>query len=128
MSAKAQSIYVSADEKRQHSQNQLNQVQKLKETDLILCCIVLCWQSVEGDAPTDAQRRCSRSRACSSARSAARSACACHPARTGTSKSALATTTGRPRGVALNAHEVTRVAGNLLSYYKIISTIFRHFC
>ncbi|KAL0342855.1 UNVERIFIED_CONTAM: hypothetical protein Scaly_1948100 [Sesamum calycinum] len=55
--------------------------------------------------PQDAQRPHLRSRACSFARNAAPSVCVCPPARTAISKSALATTTGRPRGVALNAHE-----------------------
>ncbi|KAL0419525.1 UNVERIFIED_CONTAM: hypothetical protein Sradi_1366000 [Sesamum radiatum] len=60
---------------------------------------------VHQNALTDAQRPHLRSRACSFARNAAPSVCVCPPARTAISKSALATTTGRPRGVALNAHE-----------------------
>ncbi|XVF56236.1 hypothetical protein PTKIN_Ptkin06aG0102500 [Pterospermum kingtungense] len=47
-------------------------------------------------APQDAQRHNTRSHACSSAISAAPSACVCHLVLMETSKSALATTTGRP--------------------------------
>ncbi|XVE95852.1 hypothetical protein REPUB_Repub02eG0169800 [Reevesia pubescens] len=53
-------------------------------------------KSVDLAAPQDVQRRNIRSHACSSAISAVPSACACHLVLTETSKSALATTIGRP--------------------------------
>ncbi|KAH1114444.1 hypothetical protein J1N35_007822 [Gossypium stocksii] len=54
-------------------------------------------QSADLAAVKDVQTRNTRSHACSSARSAAPSACVCRQAPTETSKSALATTIGRPR-------------------------------
>ncbi|KAJ6912144.1 hypothetical protein NC651_014728 [Populus alba x Populus x berolinensis] len=51
-------------------------------------------------ALVDAPRQPSRSHACSSARSAAPSACVCLPELMGTSNHVPATTTGRPRGEA----------------------------
>lgn len=54
-------------------------------------------------ARVDARQHHIRSRACSSAKSVVPSACACPPARTETSKCALATITGRPREEDPNA-------------------------
>ncbi|TYI89886.1 hypothetical protein E1A91_D03G085200v1 [Gossypium mustelinum] len=54
-------------------------------------------KSVDLAAVKDVQTRNKRSHACSSATSAAPSACVCRQALTETSKSALATTIGRPR-------------------------------
>ncbi|PIM98637.1 hypothetical protein CDL12_28879 [Handroanthus impetiginosus] len=62
-------------------------------------------KSVEEDALTDAQRPHTRSRACSSARNAVQSVCACLQAHTATSKFAPATITGRPREADQNALE-----------------------
>lgn len=62
-------------------------------------------QSVDQDAATGAQKQHTRSHACSSARNAVQSVCVCQLAPMATSKPALATITGRPRGVDLNALE-----------------------
>lgn len=60
-------------------------------------------QSAVGSAGGDAPRRTTRSRASSSATSAAPSASACPPAPTATRTPAPATTTGRPREEAPSA-------------------------
>ncbi|KAL2326029.1 hypothetical protein Fmac_025087 [Flemingia macrophylla] len=56
-------------------------------------------------ARTDARTHNTRSRACSSAKSAVPNACVCHLEPTATSRSALATTTGKPKGEDPNAPE-----------------------
>ncbi|KAL9260512.1 hypothetical protein AKJ16_DCAP01182 [Drosera capensis] len=60
--------------------------------------------SADRGATRDARRRRSRSRACSSARSVAQSACVCLQGHMGTSRCALAITTGRPREEPPSAH------------------------
>ncbi|KAA8530666.1 hypothetical protein F0562_005400 [Nyssa sinensis] len=64
-------------------------------------------QIADRDVLTDAQRHHTRSRACSSASSAAPSASVCHRAHMATNKHALATTTGRPRKAVPNAPKPT---------------------
>ncbi|GER46040.1 cytotoxic and regulatory T-cell molecule [Striga asiatica] len=76
---------------------------------LFIVSILAQKQNVEEDAEIDAQRHRSRSHACFFARNAAQSVCVCHLARTVTSKFALATTTGRPKGVDQNALEQKHV-------------------
>lgn len=53
-------------------------------------------QSVVRDVAQDAQRRNTRSRACSSAKSVVQNACVCLRGLTATNNPALAITTGRP--------------------------------
>ncbi|GFQ02889.1 protein gast1 [Phtheirospermum japonicum] len=62
-------------------------------------------KNVHQDAQIDAQRHHSRSHAWSSAKNVVQSVCVCHLAHMGTSKFALATTTGKPRKVDQNALE-----------------------
>jgi len=57
-------------------------------------------QIVEQGAVQDAQQPNTRSHACSSATNAMRNACVPHQVPMATNRSALATTTGRPREVA----------------------------
>ncbi|TKY53415.1 hypothetical protein E2542_SST24945 [Spatholobus suberectus] len=56
-------------------------------------------------ARTDARTHSTRSRVCSSAKSAVPNACVCHLELTATRRSARATTTGRPKGEDPNAPE-----------------------
>ncbi|KAL3620346.1 hypothetical protein CASFOL_035258 [Castilleja foliolosa] len=61
--------------------------------------------NVHQDAHIGAQRQHSRSHACSTAKNVVQCVCVCHLAHMGTSKFALATTTGKPREVDQNALE-----------------------
>lgn len=54
-------------------------------------------QSVVQDAPQDVQRRSTRSRVCSSAKSVVQNVCVCLRGLMGTNNFALAITTGRPK-------------------------------
>ncbi|CAL5323698.1 unnamed protein product [Camellia sinensis] len=60
-------------------------------------------QIASQDAHTGARRHRTRSRACSSASSAAPNACVCRRGLMATNKHALATTTGRPNKAVPNA-------------------------
>ncbi|KHN14931.1 hypothetical protein glysoja_024051 [Glycine soja] len=66
---------------------------------------VLNHKNVGHVAPLDAQTHNTRNRACSSAKSAVPSAYVCLLELMATSKFALATTTGRPKGEGQNAPE-----------------------
>ncbi|RRT40010.1 hypothetical protein BHE74_00056512, partial [Ensete ventricosum] len=71
-------------------------------------------QSAHLNARGGAPRRSTTSHACSSARSVAPSASACHRVSMATKENAPATTTGRPREEDPNAHELNQLALLLL--------------
>ncbi|KAG8496905.1 hypothetical protein CXB51_008010 [Gossypium anomalum] len=82
--------------------------------------------SVDLAAVKDVQTRNTRSHACSSATSAAPSACVCRQALTETSKSALATTIGRRREEDPSALNLARyqITLNIVLYIDIVLTTF----